>query len=104
MTTNTVIALDAMGGDRAPGIVVAGAALARERFPKIKYLFYGDEQQVKPLIDRHSILRDCSELRHAPDSISPDLKPSLALRQGRNSSMRHALNAVANGEAASVVS
>jgi len=42
MTYSTVIALDAMGGDKAPEIVVAGAALARERFPKVKFLFYGD--------------------------------------------------------------
>jgi phosphate acyltransferase len=43
-------------------------------------------------------------LRHTPDMISSDLKPSLALRQGRNSSMRLAINAVALGEAAAVVS
>jgi glycerol-3-phosphate acyltransferase PlsX len=104
MKTSTVIALDAMGGDRAPGIVISGAALARERYPKIKFLFYGDELQVKPLIDRHPILHKSCELRHAPESISPELKPSLALRQGRNSSMRLALNAVAEGEAGSVVS
>ncbi len=104
MKTSTVIALDAMGGDHAPDSVVAGAALARERYPKIKFLFYGDEAQVKPLLDRHSILHASSELRHAPESISADLKPSLALRQGRNSSMRLALNAVAQDEAGSVVS
>ena len=104
MSNSTVIALDAMGGDHAPGIVIAGAALARERYPKIRFQFYGDELQIKPLLDRHPILHDCSELRHASETISPDLKPSLALRQGRNSSMRLALNAVANGEAGSVVS
>ena len=104
MTTPTVIALDAMGGDRAPGIVVAGAALARERYPKAKFLFFGDELQVKPLLDKYSILHSSSELRHAPESISADLKPSLALRQGRNSSMRLALNAVAEGNAGCIVS
>jgi glycerol-3-phosphate acyltransferase PlsX len=104
MTSNAVIALDAMGGDRAPDIVVAGAALARERHPKVKFLFYGDEPRVKPLLDRYPALLASSELRHAPDNISPDLKPSLALRQGRQSSMRLAINAVETGEAASVVS
>ena len=104
MTANTIIALDAMGGDRAPDVVVAGAALARERYPKIKFLFYGNEHQVKPLIDAHPDLAASCELRHTADIISPDLKPSLALRQGRNSSMRLALNAVSSGEASSVVS
>jgi len=104
MTYSTVIALDAMGGDKAPEIVVAGAALARERFPKVKFLFYGDEAQVKPLLDRQKLLHACSELRHAPEVISADLKPSLALRQGRNSSMRLSINAVAQNEASSIVS
>ena len=104
MTINTVIALDAMGGDHAPEIVIAGAALARERHPKVKYLFYGDEARIKPLIDRYPILHSCGELRHAPETISADLKPSLALRQGRNSSMRLAINAVTDGQAGSVVS
>lgn len=104
MSNTTVIALDAMGGDRAPAIVIEGAALARERYPKIRFLLYGDEAHIKPLFDRHSILHDCSELRHTPDVVSADLKPSLALRQGRNSSMRLAINAVAQGEASSVVS
>ncbi|MGE3623197.1 MAG: phosphate acyltransferase PlsX [Bdellovibrionales bacterium] len=104
MTNRTVIALDAMGGDRAPDIVVEGAALARERYPDIHFLFVGDEAQVKPLLDRHAVLRGISEFRHTPDTISSDLKPSLALRQGRNSSMRLAINAVAKHEAASVVS
>ena len=104
MTTSTIIALDAMGGDRAPEIVIDGAALARERYPDIRYLFYGNEAEIKPLIDRHAALRNSSELRHTADVIASDLKPSLALRQGRNSSMRLAINAVADGRAASVVS
>ena len=104
MPSTNVIALDAMGGDRAPDIVIAGAALARERYPDIRYLFFGNEAAIKPMIDQHAALRACSELRHTPDVIAPGLKPSLALRQGRNSSMRLAINAVAKGEAASVVS
>ena len=104
MTNKTVIALDAMGGDNAPEAVVAGAALARERYPKIAYLFFGDEARIKPLLEQHANLRGISEVRHTADVIPNEMKPSLALRQGRNSSMRLAINAVAKGEAASVVS
>jgi glycerol-3-phosphate acyltransferase PlsX len=104
MTNHTVIALDAMGGDNAPEAVVAGAALARERYPKITYLFFGDEARLKPLLERHPTLRGAYELHHTADVIANDLKPSLALRQGRNSSMRLAINAVASGEASSIVS
>ena len=98
------IALDAMGGDGAPAIVVDGAALARERHPDIKFIFFGDEAKVAPFLAKHARLRECSELRHAPDVITSDMKPSLALRQGRKSSMRLAINAVADGEAHSIVS
>jgi glycerol-3-phosphate acyltransferase PlsX len=99
-----VIALDAMGGDRAPAIVIDGAALARARYPDIKFIFFGDETRIAPLLAQHPSLKSCSELRHTPEVISPDMKPSLALRQGRKSSMRLAINAVAEGQASSVVS
>jgi len=104
MTAIPVIALDAMGGDRAPDIVIAGAALARARHPDVKFIFYGDEPRIRALIEQHPELNTVSEIRHAPDVIAADLKPSLALRQGRNSSMRMAIDAVAKGEASSVVS
>lgn len=104
MTMNTVIALDAMGGDHAPESVISGAAMARARYPNVKYIFYGDEPQIKPLIDRHPLLVACSRIHHTPEFIASDMKPSLALRQGRQSSMRLAINAVAAGEAGSVVS
>ncbi|MFA5041639.1 MAG: phosphate acyltransferase PlsX [Bdellovibrionales bacterium] len=99
-----VIALDAMGGDNAPGIVVDGAALAHERYPEIKFIFFGDEAKIAPMLAAHPSLNACSELRHTPDVVPSDMRPSLALRQGRTSSMRLAINAVSDGEASSVVS
>lgn len=106
MTTNnrTVIAIDAMGGDAGPEMVIAGAAMARERYPKATFLIFGDEAQVRPVLERYPLLAAVSDLRHTPDYVSSDLKPSLALRQGRKSSMRLAINAVAQGEASCVVS
>lgn len=99
-----VIALDAMGGDHAPAIVVDGAALARIRYPQIKFIFFGDEAKIAPLIAKYPDLQACSELRHTTDVVSAEMKPSLALRQGRKSSMRLAINAVDDGEACCVVS
>lgn len=103
-TTATVIALDAMGGDDGPEMVIAGAAVALERYPKLSFLIYGDEAQVKPVLSRYPALMAVSQLRHTPDYVSACAKPSIALRQGRKSSMRLAINAVASGEASSVVS
>lgn len=103
MSQNIIIALDAMGGDKAPGIVIDGAARALERRPNITYRIYGDETRLRPLLAAHPRL-PMSFLHHTPDFIPGDMKPSVALRQGRNSSMRLAINAVAAGDAHGVVS
>jgi phosphate acyltransferase len=98
-----IIALDAMGGDKAPDAVIDGAALALKKNPNIVYRIFGDEGRVRPLIARHANLSKVI-FYHTPDSIPGDMKPSAALRQGRNSSMRLAINAVADGHAQGVVS
>ncbi|HEY8015745.1 MAG TPA: phosphate acyltransferase PlsX, partial [Dongiaceae bacterium] len=98
------IALDAMGGDRAPDMVVKGANIARQRFPNVSFLFFGDERRIAPLLDRYGALRKASEIRHTDRVIAADDKPSTALRAGRGSSMRLAIDAVQSGEAAGIVS
>ncbi len=98
------LAVDAMGGDNAPDIVLDGLELAAERHPQARFLLVGDEARLSgPLAKRKRAAKLCS-LRHAPDVIPGDMKPTAALRQGRNSSMRLAIDAVAGGEAAGVVS
>lgn len=104
MAERLTVALDAMGGDAAPDIVMQGAEIARERFPDVRYLFFGDEAEVKPLLDRLPALAAVSELRHTSDRISGEAKPSAALRTGRSSSMWMAIEAVQQGEADGVVS
>jgi glycerol-3-phosphate acyltransferase PlsX len=98
------IALDAMGGDRAPEIVVRGAELARERRPELKVLLFGDEARIAPLLARAKRLQGCAEIRHTAVAVTADDKPSQALRKGRESSMGLAIEAVASGQAAGVVS
>jgi phosphate acyltransferase len=93
-----------MGGDRAPGMVVRGACLARERHPDLSFILYGAEAQLAPLLDCHPELRDACTLRHAPDVVAADARPSSVLRQGRQSSLWLALEGVQSGEAAGVVS
>lgn len=89
-----------MGGDDAPRIVVEGAIRARWKYPHVSFLIFGDEKKIAPLLKGN----EGFSLRHTPDFVASDEKPSLALRSGRNSSMRLAIDAVAAGEAAAVVS
>ena len=97
------LAVDAMGGDHAPDAVIDGLELAATRHPEARFLLVGDEGRVGPLLARHKRAAAACTLRHAPDVIGSDLKPTAALRM-RNASMRVAIDAVAGGEAEGVVS
>lgn len=104
MTSGVVIALDGMGGDSSPDMVVGGAARARRRTPDIKFLLFGDSKRLEPLVKRHSNLKDAVEIRHTDQVVLGDDKPSVALRGARESSMRKAIDAVKEGAAAAAVS
>ena len=99
-----VIALDAMGGDRAPAMVVAGADLARRHHPDVRFLVFGDEGRIGPLLRRRKALAEICRITHTADIITNDIKPSVALRTGRQSSMRMAIDAVGAGEAQCAIS
>jgi glycerol-3-phosphate acyltransferase PlsX len=98
------LSIDAMGGDNAPRVVVAGIDIARKRLPGVKFLLFGDESRLKSLLDEHPKARDVCEVRHTTDVVTNDAKAGAALRSGRKSSMRLAINAVGDGEASGVVS
>ncbi len=102
--TRLTLSLDAMGGDNAPGIVVDGIRLALDRLPQVDFLLFGDEKQLVPLLDKYKRVKNVCQIRHTEDVVSNDEKAGIALRSGRNSSMRLAINAVAEGEAAGIVS
>ncbi len=104
MSTRLTLSLDAMGGDNAPGMVVDGISLARKRMPHVDFLLFGNEKQLNPLLDKEPGLRAVCQIRHTDDIVSNDEKAGVALRSGRNSSMRLAINAVHDGEAAGIVS
>ena len=104
MSETLTIALDAMGGDRAPDVVIKGANVARVRHPDVRFLLFGDETQLVALLQRYPKLAAVSTVRHSDTVVGASDKPSTALRQGRESSMRHAIDAVRDGEAVGVVS
>ena len=98
------LAIDAMGGDHAPDCVLDGLEIAAERHPQARFLLIGDEARLGAMLARRKRAAKLCMLRHAPDVISAEMKPTAALRQGRQSSMRLAIDAVASGEASGVVS
>lgn len=104
MSDRMVIALDAMGGDFGPGVAVPAAAMAMEENSKLKFIFTGDEKAIRDVLADFPELSRASEIIHTDIMVGNDEKPSNALRNGRNSSMRFALNAVAEGKAGAAVS
>ena len=104
ITYKLPIALDAMGGDNAPASVVDGAALAQQRYPKLRFIMFGNSVEIDPLLTMHPALKSVTEVVHTDTVISSADKPSVALRQGKNSSMRLAIDAAKEGRAFGVVS
>ena len=93
-----------MGGDHAPDIVLNGANIARERFPQLDFLLFGPEPRIAQALRRLPKLAKVASIHHTDEVVAADAKPSQALRGGRKSSMRLAIDAVAEGKAAAVVS
>jgi len=94
------IALDAMGGDHGPTVVVPAAELSLIRHPDIEFILFGDRAVVEPLLDAHPKLKAKAQFVHSTVAIRMDDKPSQALRYGRwKSSMWLALDAVKKHDA-----
>jgi phosphate acyltransferase len=89
------VAVDAMGGDRAPEEIVAGAIAARSE--SVEPVLFGRREALEPLSEGLEIV-------HADDVVEMDEKPSDAAREKRASSMFAACRAVGEGDAQAVVS
>jgi glycerol-3-phosphate acyltransferase PlsX len=98
------IAVDAMGGDEGVRVMVSGAALARRRHDKFKFLLVGDEPRIKAALDSHPNMRNASEILHCEGVVSGHDKPTQALRRAKTTSMGLAIDAVKKGDAGAAVS
>jgi phosphate acyltransferase len=104
MVQSQTLALDAMGGDHGPEVVIPGAAISLVRHPALDFIFYGDADRIAKALDAHPALAERSRIEHTDLVISMNDKPSQALRRGKGSSMWLALDAVRRGEAHVAVS
>jgi glycerol-3-phosphate acyltransferase PlsX len=100
MVSQIRIALDAMGGDHGPSVVVPGARIAAEQHPDAIFQMFGDQTAIRAALAAHPDLAARTTIRHTDVAIKMTDKPSQALRYGRRtSSMWMALEAVKKGEA-----
>jgi glycerol-3-phosphate acyltransferase PlsX len=98
------IAIDAMGGDVGPAVMVAGAALAFKRRSDLSFLLFGDEDRIRAELTKAPELERVAEIHHTPDVIAAEDKPSQAIRRAKTTSMGQAIAAVKSGEADALVS
>ena len=100
MAETVTIAVDVMGGDRGPSVILGGADAALSRRRGIRYRLFGDENVIRPILRQLPRLAEVSSVHHCDVAVAMTEKPSQALRHGRwRSSMWRAIEAVKKGEA-----
>lgn len=98
------IAVDAMGGDFGPEIVIPGLNIIHEENKDIRFLLIGDEGRIYPYLNKYPNLKDACRVVHTDKMVRNNEKPSAALRASKGTSMRMAIEAVAEGKAHAAVS
>ncbi|GAB2656972.1 phosphate acyltransferase PlsX [Vibrio panuliri] len=99
------VALDAMGGDFGPRVTVPAAVQALSHFPELKVILLGDRTSITTQLSSLGYQPDTRlSIKHCDRVISNSEKPSLALRNGQNSSMGKAIDLVSVGQADACVS
>ncbi len=100
------IAIDAMGGDHAPEVPIKGIKrfLATYKDEPVFFTLFGDEERIEAKMKKMKIDRSYYKVVNCKENIPSDMKPSTAIRHSKDSSMRCAIEAVANGECDASVS
>ncbi|MDO5147379.1 MAG: phosphate acyltransferase PlsX [Eubacteriales bacterium] len=104
MEFHTKIAVDAMGGDNAPGEIVKGAVEALKERKDIRICFFGDKDKVEAELEKYSYDPAQVEIVHTTEEISCDEAPAVAIKKKKDSSLVVALRAVKSGDCDAVVS
>lgn len=81
------IAVDGMGGDYAPGVVVEGAVQAANDFSNLEIVLVGQTDALKRELNRHKVLGGKIVIEHAEDVVSMGDSPVAAIRKKKDSSL-----------------
>jgi glycerol-3-phosphate acyltransferase PlsX len=101
---NITIAVDAMGGDHGPPVIVPAALQALERYSQLHLILVGDQDILQQALMSHGANQARLTIHHASQRVEMDESPSQALRIKKDSSMRVAINLVKEGKAQACVS
>ena len=64
MSDNLVISIDAMGGDNSPRVVIEGVNIAARKNPDVRFLLFGDEAKIAPLLKQYPRLAKVQNLSY----------------------------------------
>ncbi len=98
------VAVDAMGGDKAPHEVVKGSVLAAQQFSDSEIVLVGDEKVIQRELNIYGADPKNIVIHHAPQVVGMDDPATYSIRQKTDSSITQSVKLVANGEASAVVS
>lgn len=104
MADMTRVALDAMGGDNAPGEIVKGAVDAVNEYTNIEVVLVGDSEKVEAELLKYQYDKERISVVHTTETISMDEPPVNAIRKKKDSSLVVAMNMVKKKEADAFVS
>jgi glycerol-3-phosphate acyltransferase PlsX len=96
------IALDAMGGDFAPGPIVAGAVQAVAADPGLRVVLVGDQGQIEPLLG--GVARDRLDIFHCSQAIGMEESPVVGLRKKPDNSISRCWQLLAQHKVDGIVS
>ena len=99
MSEITRVAVDAMGGDNAPGEIVKGAVDAVNSRKDIKVFLVGQEEVVKKELAQYTYNKEQIDVVHASEVIETAEPPVMAIRRKKDSSIVVAMNLVKTGVA-----
>ncbi|HHT08566.1 MAG TPA: phosphate acyltransferase PlsX [Clostridiales bacterium] len=98
------IVLDAMGGDNAPQATCEGALLALRADKELTIILAGDPKQIAPYINNAEDVKERLIVLDAPEVITNNESPALAIRQKKDSAIVRGMLMVREGEADGFVS
>ena len=93
-----------MGGDNDPEAAIEGVSKVQIKYPNVRFTLYGDESKLKSALAKYPKIKEKVHIIHTDIAVGPSEKPSIALRNSKNSSMRMAIEAVKEGAADAVIS
>lgn len=99
-----IVAVDAMGGDNAPGEIVKGAVEAVSTRDDIKVILVGLEDKICSELQKYTYPKEQIEVVHASEVIETAEPPVIAIRKKKDSSIVVALNLIKSGKADAFVS